>query len=149
MGKKIWKIFLILLILFLTNGLSTNDEKKTTSTRSEEVCDVDSTCNTTTITPIEIQTDKMNVSEKWKYNISDGILPYNESKINIFNTNDTNTTINFEIDDTTKAINQTMKSNETKFMNTKYRINLKKDCFCDITVSILHTFTYFISNITN
>ncbi|XKL68302.1 hypothetical protein PGB90_003793 [Kerria lacca] len=75
----------------------------------------------------------MNVSEKWKYNISDGILPYNESKINIFNTNDTNTTINFEIDVTTKAINQTMKSNETKFMNTKYRINLKKDCFCDIT----------------
>lgn len=126
--------FLFLLLSFTYSfKLVAADENPTTSPRNE-VCDLDSSCNSTTDLPIEIPTDKVNVSGKWKYNVSDGIT-VNETT-DVFQVNEINDTL-LEIGLTPRIANRSTPMNESKPINIKFHIHLEDECVCDVTVSAI------------
>lgn len=122
----------ILRVLFIINFASvTPAENSVTTTESSDVCDIDSSCNSTVTA--ETQTEKVNSSEKWKYNISDGTNPQNETIVDIVRLNETNTNLTIEMD-SSNQVNKSTVPSESKTTNTKYKIHLGDDCFCDKTV---------------
>lgn len=124
-------MLLVLFHLILQIILVYSDEKVITSTESSEVCDVDSSCNTTIAT--ETTTDKVNLTDKWKYNVSE-VGSVNDTVINIFHLNDSS--ISNISESNSQQKNQSLVNPETKSSNTKFQINYNDDCECDVTVNI-------------
>ncbi|XP_065204868.1 tectonic-3 [Planococcus citri] len=128
-------MFLAVFYIFLQITLVHADEKIITSTESgNQVCDIDSSCNTTTITTAvaETETDKTNLTDKWKYNVTE-TNSANDTIINIFHLNDTSISNNNISDSSNQHNNQSSANVENKSTNTKYQINYSEDCECDVT----------------
>ncbi len=111
------------------------EEIDITSTQSGDVCNVDNSCNTTT-TATESQPEKVNISEKWKYNISEGGSLPNDTIVEVYKLNETNTTINLGSGAAGNVANESAQTNETKSTNTKFGIRVEERCLCDLKVSL-------------
>lgn len=112
------------------------EDYQATSTTTGDVCELDNSCNSNSTQP-ESLTDgekSANISEKWKYNISDGSSS-NDSTVSVYRINETNNTINLELDESNATFNRSKSKNETKSTNTKFQIQLEEHCFCDLNVS--------------
>lgn len=121
-------MFCIIFFYFFLSAIRA-DEIIVTSTESGDVCDLDNSCNSTE--PTETQTVKVNLTDKWKYNITDGIST-NDTIIDIFHFNDTNATV-WE----SRTGNRSEVTKENKASNTKYQVHFDDGCSCDITVNTM------------
>lgn len=127
---------LLTFFLYFQFAFSATEDYQATSTTTSDVCELDNSCNSNSSQPeTENDGDKnANTSEKWKYNISDGSTS-NDSTVSVYHINETNNTINLELDELNATFSRSKLKNETKSTNTKFQIQLEEHCFCDLNVS--------------
>lgn len=140
MRAESWLPFFLRLQLALLASAPPDDEyPATSSTAVGEVCELDNSCNSSTSSPLEGQVERSaNLSQRWKYNVSDGSTSNDSSSsstIDVYRVSETNNSISLELDESSARQNESESKNDTKSSNTKFQIRFEEHCFCDLHVS--------------